>query len=148
MTQESLDFAITLSGTFWSKRPQFSIWINEQVVVQSELPDQNPHTFRFFRTLCPGPFDLKIRLENKNSQDTVTADGQIVKDLLLNIEDIQINDTSLGNLLWSADYTLDEPQEYRGYTIDRLSNCVNLGWNGTYTLTMASPFRLWLLESF
>lgn len=147
MSHESLDFAVTLSGTFWDKRPQFSIWIDEHVVVQSELPDQTPHTFKFSKTVSHGPFSIKIRLENKTKQDTVTDGDLIVKDMLLNIEDIKINDLSLGELLWSADYALDKPQEYQGNIINALSNCVNLGWNGTYIIKLSSPYRLWLLES-
>ena len=147
MSYESLDFAVTLSGTFWEKRPQFSIWIDEHVVVQSELPDQNPHTFKFSKTVAYGPVSLKIRLENKTIQDTVTDGDSIVKDMLLNIKDIKINDLSLGELLWSADYVLDQPQKYQGNVINTLSNCVNLGWNGTYIINLSSPYRLWLLES-
>ena len=74
-------------------------------------------------------------------------DGKIVKDLLLNINDIKIEDISLGNLLWTADYKLDQKQTFNGQEIDHLDNCVNLGWNGTYMLTFTSPFYLWLLEN-
>jgi len=66
--------------------------------------------------------------------------------MLLNIDDITIDDISLGNLLWSAEYVLDHPQEYRGQTVAKLDNCVNLGWNGTYILKFTSPFYIWLLE--
>jgi len=66
--------------------------------------------------------------------------------MLLNIDDITIDDISLGNLLWSAEYILDEPQEYNGKIIDHLDHCVNLGWNGAYTLKFTSPFYVWLLE--
>jgi hypothetical protein len=40
----------------------------------------------------------------------------------------------------------DQQQQYQGKEIDHLDNCVNLGWNGTYTLKFASPFYIWLLE--
>jgi hypothetical protein len=66
--------------------------------------------------------------------------------MLLNIDDIVIDDISLGHLLWSADYLLDHPQEYQGQTITKLDNCVNLGWNGTYVINFTSPFYVWLLE--
>ena len=72
--------------------------------------------------------------------------NQVIKDTLLNIDDIVIDDISLGNLLWSAEYVLDHPQEYKGQIIDHLDGCVNLGWNGTYILKFSSPFYIWLLE--
>lgn len=145
MSKENLKFDITLSGTYWGKRPQFSIWLDEQVVKQTEFKDQ-VQTVSFTRELYEGQHSLKIRLENKDDHDTVIENGQIVKDMLLNIDDIIIDDISIGNLLWSAEYILDHPQEYQGKTITKLDNCVNLGWNGTYILNFTSPFYIWLLE--
>ena len=67
--------------------------------------------------------------------------------MLLNIKDIEIDSISLGQLVWSGEYLIDEPQEYNGTTITKLDHCVNLGWNGTYVLNFSSPFYIWLLES-
>lgn len=146
MNQENLKFDITLSGTYWGKRPQFSIWLDEQVIQQTEFKDQ-VQTVSFTRDLSEGTHSLSIRLENKDQRtDTIIENGEIVKDMLLNIDDITIDDISLGNLLWLAEYHLDTPQEYQGKTITQLDNCVNLGWNGTYVLKFTSPFYLWLLE--
>jgi hypothetical protein len=152
MSFETVNFKITLSGTFHSKRPQFSIWVNDQVVSQSELPDQHPHIFTFSKELEEGNHELKIRLENKTSDDVVKDNPNsidqftVVKDLLLNIDDIEIEDINLGHLKWSAEYVLDKPQEYQGKIITHMDNCVNLGWNGTYILKFSSPFYIWLLE--
>ena len=74
------------------------------------------------------------------------TDSGVMKDMLLNIDDITIDDLSLGNLLWSAEYKLDERQMYNGKEIDHMDRCVNLGWNGSYTLNFSSPFYIWLLE--
>ena len=71
----------------------------------------------------------------------------IINDMLLNIKDIEIDTISLGQLVWSGEYLIDEPQEYNGTTITKLDHCVNLGWNGTYVLNFSSPFYIWLLES-
>ena len=145
MNKENLKFDISLSGTYWDKKPQFSVWLDDHPVIQTELA--NPiQTVTFDRELYEGEHALKIRLENKNNNDTVLNDGEIVKDLLLNIDDITIDDISIGNLLWTAEYHLDKPQEYQGKTITQLDSCVNLGWNGTYILRFTSPFYIWLLE--
>lgn len=143
--QENLKFQISLSGTYWRHRPQYSIWIDDRVAIQSQIND-GENTVIFERLLDEGPHSLKIRFENKNSSDTVMENGQIVKDMLLNVDDIIIDDISLGNLLWSAEYILDKPQQYNDQTITKLDNCVNLGWNGTYILNFSSPFYIWLLE--
>ena len=146
MNEEKLSFVVTLSGTFWDRRPQFSIWLDDHAVIQSEIASTAQQPVVFERTIDEGPHTLKIRLENKTNADTNIRNGEVIDDMLLNIDDIMIDDISLGNLLWSAEYILDHPQEYKGQTITKLDNCVNLGWNGTYTLKFSSPFYIWLLE--
>lgn len=151
MEKETLNFGVTLNGTFWNKRPQFSIWLDDSVVVQSELPDDKLHTFKFIKEVTTGEHTLKIRLENKTNEDVVKSDPvdpnyTIVKDMLLNIDDITIADISLDTILWDSTFILDQPIEYQGETISKLDSCVNLGSNGTYILKFSSPFYIWLLE--
>jgi hypothetical protein len=147
MSQEILHFEVVLSGTYWDKKPQFSVWLDDHVVVQSEIVESNiRQSIKFEREVDEGSHQLKIRLENKTSQDTVLVNSEMIKDMLLNIDDIIIDDISLGNLRWDAEYHLDRPQEYNGNTITRLDRCVNLGWNGTYVLNFSTPFYIWLLE--
>jgi hypothetical protein len=146
MSQENLNFEIVLSGTYWDKKPQFSVWLDDHVVVQSEIVESNiRQSIKFEREVDEGSHQLKIRLENKTSQDTVLVNSEMIKDMLLNIDDIIIDDISLGQLLWDAEYHLDSPQLYNGNTITRLDHCVNLGWNGTYVLKFSSPYYIWLL---
>ena len=146
MSEENLSFKISLTGTYWDRKPQFSVWLDDHVVTQSEIASTAEQIVSFERRVDEGPHELKIRLENKTNSDTVIENSEVVKDMLLNINDITIDDISLGNLLWSAEYVLDHPQQYKGETIDHLDGCVNLGWNGTYTLKFTSPFYIWLLE--
>jgi hypothetical protein len=146
MQEEKLSFQINLTGTFWDRRPQFSVWLDDHVVTQSEIASSAEQIVSFERRVDEGQHELKIRLENKTLNDTVTENGQIIKDMVLNIDDIIIDDISLGNLLWSAEYILDEKQMYQGKEIDHLDGCVNLGWNGTYVLKFSNPFYIWLLE--
>ena len=146
MHEETLNFKISLTGTFWDRRPQFSVWLDDHVVTQSEITSSAEQIVSFERRLDEGPHTLKIRLENKTTADTIIENSDVVKDMLLNIDDITIDDISLGNLLWSAEYILDKKQTYKGQEIEHLDGCVNLGWNGTYTLKFTSPFYIWLLE--
>ena len=146
MQEENLSFKISLTGTFWDRRPQFSVWLDDHVVTQSEIASSAEQIVSFERKVNEGPHELKIWLENKADADTVIENGEVVKDMLLNIDDITIDDISLGNLLWSAEYILDKKRIYKGQEIDHLDGCVNLGWNGTYVLKFTSPFYIWLLE--
>ena len=148
MQEENLSFKISLTGTFWDRRPQFSVWLDDHAVIQSEIASPAEQIISFERRIDEGQHELKIRLENKAAAgtDTVIENGEVVKDMLLNIDDITIDDISLGNLLWSAEYILDKKRIYKGQEIDHLDGCVNLGWNGTYVLKFTSPFYIWLLE--
>ena len=147
MKEESLEFAVTVSGTYWNKKPQFSIWLDNHVIIQTEISSESPQTHKFTHTIDEGEHVLKINLENKTDLDTKVENGQVSKDMLLNIDDITIDDISLGQLLWSeSTFLLDKPHEYQGKEITQLDNCVNLGWNGSYTLKFSSPYYIWLLE--
>lgn len=146
MHEENLSFQISLSGTYWDRRPQFSVWLDDQVITQSEITSSDEQIISFERRIFEGDHTLKIRLENKTYADTLIENGEVVKDMLLNIDNIKIDDISLGNLLWSAEYILDKKQLYKGQEIDHLDSCVNLGWNGSYLLKFTSPFYIWLLE--
>ena len=118
MNEEKLSFVVSLSGTFWDRRPQFSIWLDDHRVVASEIVSPAQQEIKFERTVDEGLHTLKIRLENKTKQDTVVENSEVIKDMLLNIDDITIDDISLGNLLWSAEYILDGSQPYQGKEID------------------------------
>jgi hypothetical protein len=146
MNEEKLKIVVTLSGTFWGKRPQFSIWLDDNQIVSSEIASQAQQEFAFEHTIDEGEHSLKIRLENKTDSDTKVVNGEVVNDMLLNIDDITFDDISLGNLLWSAEYYPDRPKQYNGQIVTKLENCVNLGWNGTWVLKFTSPFYIWLLE--
>lgn len=147
MTTETLTFKISLTGTYWSKKPNFSIFLNDELIEQKDIENESVHEIVFERGVAEDQeHELKIRLNNKQDEDTIIENTQIVKDMILNIDGIEIDDVDIGNLRWSADYKLDQAREYNGKQTDHIDNCVNLGFNGTYTLKFTSPFYIWLLE--
>ena len=91
-----------------------------------------------------GDNTLEIKLLNKEDSDTVQNEDKsaIVKDMLLNVESLEIDDIDLDSLKWTASKFVPVDT-----TKPTLESCVNLGWNGTYSLTFTSPFYLWLLEN-
>lgn len=147
--KENLKFKITLSGTFWNNPPKYSIWIDDTLIKQSQISKNSNEyeVIEFNLDLEESTHALKIKLENKTNSDTIVENNQIIKDTLLNIESIEIDDMDLEKLKWSSQYLLDSPQEYQGKIIDHLDHCVNLGWNGTYILEFSTPFYIWLLEN-
>jgi len=144
---EKLHYKIGLSGTYWDKKPIYSILVNDQVKETRQIDTASDEVFfiEFDCEVLEGPCTLKIRLENKENPDTVTDDTTeefvILKDMLLNIESVEIDEIDLGNLLFTAKFIGDDPSR------PVLDKCKHLGWNGAWTLEFTSPFYIWLLEN-
>lgn len=140
--KEKLHFKIGVSGSYWGESPQFKICINESEIVNS-VANRDIQYFEFDTEVAENQtFTLDIWLLNKTDSDTVLDEGNaIIKDMLLNIASIEVDGIELEFLKWSESEFI--PQDS---TRPILKNCVNLGWNGYYRLTLTSPFYLWLLE--
>lgn len=148
---ESLQIKIGLSGTYWDRPPQFEISIDDRVVKQGTIsaPSDEIEYHEFTADLDLADHVLGIRLLNKQITDTVQTDDktQILKDLLLNVESIEIDEVEVGVCKWNeSEYITDEFVKFNGSTTNRLEQCVNLGFNGQYRLKFTSPFYIWLLE--
>ena len=149
--KETLHFKIGISGTYWDKKPHYTVWVDSEKLSDSHIHGGNKEIeyVEFDVDVTEGVHELKIRLENKTHRDTETdGQGNILNDMLLNIESIEIDEIDFGNLMWSvSEFIPDHPQKINGEIISSLKNCVNLGWNGTYTIKFESPFYLWLIEN-
>ena len=140
MSKENLNFKIILSGTYWDKKPEYDILLNETVMAHGFADDNNVIEFTADleedtrHTLC-------VRLLNKQDTDTIENEDKtaIVKDMILNIDDISIDGISIGTLKWTHSRYLANGKIHE--------NCVNLGWNGDWVLEFDSPFYIWLLEN-
>ena len=156
MTTEHLKFKIGISGTFWDKRPEFSISVNDTVYSAGVVSADSGVTeyFEFSVDLDEGDCLLAISLLNKEDTD-IKKDNYddpnnfiVLGDMLLNIDSVIIDDIDVGILRHTAsEYVLSVPQTYDNNTITSMKECVNLGWNGTYSLAFTSPFYIWLLEN-
>jgi hypothetical protein len=144
--QETLHFKIELAGTYWDKQPQYSILLNDDLIKTDTITAASGDSVfvEFDHAVDEGSVSLSVRLENKTDTDTVeNADKTAIeKDMLLHIRSVEIDEIDLGNMIWSK-------SQYVGNDAGRpvLDNCVDLGWNGTWTLAFDSPFYIWLLEN-
>jgi hypothetical protein len=144
---EKLHFKIGLAGTYWAKRPIFSISVNDVAVIEkTEIITASQEQFfvEFDVEVPEGPAVLKIRLENKHWSDTVQNEEktEILKDMLLHIKNVEIDEIDLANMIYTK-------TNFTGDDADRpvLDKCIDLGWNGTWCLPFESPFYIWLLEN-
>jgi len=148
--KETLHFKIELAGTFWKKRPAYSILINDNVIKSSTVETNSEEVFavEFDHEFNEGTQSLKIRLENKEDSDVLKDNYddpdnyKIIGDMLLNIKNIEIDEITLGHMLYGK--SLFTPDSSAHPVLDQ---CLDLGWNGTWNLEFTSPFYIWLLEN-
>lgn len=154
-SNEKLHFKIGLSGTYWDKRPFFIVGVNDTPgrATVIEADSDVIQYIEFDAEVADGENVLKIVLNNKDNTDVVKDSYEdpnkfnIVKDMLLNIHSVEIDDIDLGQIAFlESVFKLDQPQNYQGQTVTEIPCCMNLGFNGTWELRFESPFYLWLLE--
>ena len=143
---EKLHFKIGRAGTYWDKKPIYSILVNDSVIFTKEVVADSTEEFfiEFDADVGEGVTTLKIRLENKDWTDTIQNEDktEILKDMLLHIKNVEIDEIDIGNMIYTKTlFVGDDPER------PELDLCIDLGWNGTWTLTFESPFYLWLLEN-
>lgn len=148
--KELLHFKIGLGGTYWEKRPKYTILVNDIPQASGEIttPSGEFDIIEFDAEIEEGPCSLKIRLENKEDSDILKDNYEdpdnfkILGDLLLNIKSVEIDEIDLANMIHTkTEFVGDDPSR------PVLDKCVDLGWNGTWTLKFESPFYIWLLEN-
>ena len=134
---ETVHVRLGLSGTYWGNQPQYRVLANDRVVKEGTAADLEHIEFDFEYDATA---TLTVELLNKTNQDTVLDEqNNIVKDQLLNIESVEIDDIDLGQIPRNLSV-------YTTYDSRTVRECVNLGWNGHWRLTWTDPFYLWLLE--
>ena len=142
---EKLHIKIGLSGTYWDKKPNYTVEVNDRVFFNKDVDTSSDEVFYLEFDVESDAVNnsLAIRLNNKTDSDTIQSEDKtaILKDMLLNIVSIEIDEINLGQLTYSlSEYTVDATKEVH-------TNFVNLGWNGKWSLTWTNPFYIWLLEN-
>ena len=99
-------------------------------------------------------YALKIQRSGKKVSQTIVEDGKIVKDQILHISNIEIDDISIGNLIFEGVYTPEYSRKWyeenliKGITLPKTyKNTKELGYNGLWNFEFSSPFYMWLLDN-
>ena len=140
---DQVDLRIGLSATSWEYRyPEAKVYIDDILIFDNQVTDKQD--IEWSGELVEGSHKLIIELHNKLDSDTVTDDdGNIINDVLLNIDEVEIDNIELEYLKYSCGiYYPNNPN-----APDKLDHCVNLGWNGKWELEFTAPTYLWFLEN-
>ena len=100
-------------------------------------------------------YELIIKRSGKGKNQTVLDNkGDIIKDQLLHIKGIEIDQIDIGALVYEGVYTPEYPEPWAtqqresGNDLrDSFKNVTQMGFNGTWRFTFSSPFYMWLLEN-
>ena len=159
MATEKLKFKIELFSTHWDKLPTAEIKISDKTYFPAtgiDGTEKNPTLIEFEAEFEEDKeYDFTIVRGNKEKGQTVVNEkGDIIKDQLLHIKSIEIDEIQLGNLIYQASYTPEYPepcatqQRESGKTLqESWKNVDNMGHNGEWKISFTSPFYMWLLEN-
>jgi hypothetical protein len=157
MSIEKLKFKLELYSTYWDKTPRAEILINNHSHYTQEITgtEKEPTVIEFEHELKEGEkYSLIIERSGKDIRQTVVENGQIVKDQLLHIKSIEIDEIEIGALVYSGLYTPRYPepwasqQRQAGNALpESFKNVTTMGHNGRWELGFTSPFYMWLLEN-
>jgi len=158
MGTETLKFKIELYATMWDKPPHVEILLNDKTHWDGDITgtEDKPDLIEFEHTLDEGKtYSLRINRSGKSTRQTVVNEkGDILKDQLLHIKNIEIDEIDIGALVYEGVYTPRYPepwatqQKENGVELkESFKNVTKIGHNGTWQFTLVSPFYMWLLEN-
>ena len=158
MATEKLKFKLELYATMWDKSPHVEILINDKSYFKGDVTSTNDKSQLIeFEHECEEGKDheLTIKRSGKDKGQSVVNDkGDILKDQLLHIKNIEIDEIDLGALVYVGVYTPEYPepwatqQKEAGTELkESFKNVTTMGHNGTWRFKFTSPFYMWLLEN-
>ena len=156
MASETVNFQIGLYSEYWKEEPQVEIFINDTPLGLHTITESkgNPKIIKFKHTLEEGPHCLRFERSGKDMSQTLTKDGEVIKDQLLCLKEIFIDEIDIASLIYQGVYTPEYPEPWatqqraQGKELPvSFSEATRLGHNGTWEFKFDSPFYMWLLEN-
>ena len=157
MATEKLKFKIELFATYWNLKPICDISLNDKTFWTGSImgSEAKPDVIEFEADLHEGQdYKLIINRQGKDKKQTILDGEKIIKDQLLHIKTIEIDEINIGALVYEGIYRPEYPEPWASQQIkagvnlpETLKNVTNMGHNGTWTLNFNSPFYMWLLEN-
>ena len=174
MATEKLKFKLKLYAIMWDsfpetigtlatrrrggKPPVAEITVGGKSYFKGDITayEKEPALIEFEAELTEGQdYELVIHRSGKDKGETIVNDkGDIIKDQLLGIKGIEIDEIDIGSLIYSGVYKPEYPepwatqQKKQGHELKAsFTNVTQMGHNGTWTFGFTSPFYMWLLEN-
>lgn len=158
MATEKLKFKLELFATMWDEPPHAEILVGGKSYFNDNITstEDNPTLIEFEAELEEDKkVDLIINRSNKSAGQTViNSKGDILKDQLLHIKRIEIDEIDLGALVFTGLYTPKYPEPWATQMAESgrelkesFTNVSQMGHDGEWKFTFSTPFYMWLLEN-
>lgn len=149
---EPVTLKLTFSSKWFREPPRIKISVDDvflgDVTVEANLTSKETNTFEYSLPLAEGEHVLSLEYYNKsdNTDTKIDADGNITDDHIFQIEDIEIDDISLGFVTVKNGTFFPADAEQRGLPI-MIPKLTTIGYRGTYKLAFSVPTYIWFLET-
>ena len=158
MATEKLKLKLELYATMWDRPPHAEIMINDKSHFTGDISstEDKPTIVEFEYEFEEGTdYNLIIKRSGKYKSQTVVNDnGDILKDQLLHIKSIEIDEIDIGALVYEGVYKPEYPEPWASQQREAgtelpesFKNVTSIGHNGTWKFKFESPFYMWLLEN-
>jgi len=158
MATEKLKFKLELYATMWDKPPHAEIIVDGKSYFDGDITstEDKPTLIEFeVEVEEDKKCDLVINRSNKTVPQTVVNNkGDLLKDQLLHIKKIEIDEIDLGSLVFTGVYTPKYPEPWATQMAESgkelresFTNVTQMGHNGEWKFTFTTPFYMWLLEN-
>ena len=155
---EKLKFKLELYSTMWDKPPHAEILIGHDVQFKCGITgtESKPDIIEFeYELEAEQEYNLIINRSGKGRNQTIVNEkGDILKDQLLHIKSINIDEIDIGALVFDGVYTPTYPEPWAtqqresGNDLrDSFKNVTTMGFDGEWKFAFGSPFYMWLLEN-
>ena len=150
-----MKFTIKLQANFWNTTPIIDIILNnEQIVSLNDFETDKEKVISFEKDIYDKKNELIIQRKGKTLRDTVVSNGEIIKDSVVDVQDILIDKINIKPLLTKAYFypeypepwlseqkqSNNNPPEYYGFT-------TKLHHNGQWRLQFESPLHVWFFQN-
>jgi len=145
MATEKLKFKLELFATMWNKPPHAEIVVGDKTYFDDDViaTEDKPLVIEFEAELEEGKTQaLTIIRSGKDGRQTVVNEkGDILKDQLLHIKSIEIDEIALGALVYEGTYTPVYPEPWASQQKEAgnelqasFKNVTRMGHNGEWKL--------------
>ena len=158
MATEKLKFKLELYATMWDKAPHAEVLIDDKSYFHGDITgtEEKPNLIEFEHECTEGKeYTLIIKRSGKSrGQTVINENGDVLKDQLLHIKSMEIDEIDLGALVYEGVYTPEYPEPWatqqRTANVElpeSFKNVTQMGHDGEWKFTFSSPFYMWLLEN-